>query len=77
MRLHLSHDFDSIVHAPPTQLREGKYYFGLSKLLIWLVDSSVCKRTCLRVYFKLSLMRIVEWYSALRNTIPRYASATI
>lgn len=36
MLLHLSHDFDSIVHAPATQLREGEYYFGPSKLLLWL-----------------------------------------
>ncbi len=36
MLLHLSHDFDSLVHAPPTPLREGEYYVGPSKLLLWL-----------------------------------------
>ncbi len=36
MILHLSHDFDSIVHAPPIALREGEYFFGPSKLLGWL-----------------------------------------
>jgi hypothetical protein len=36
MILHLGHDFDSIVNAPPVQLREGEYYFGPTKLLNWL-----------------------------------------
>ncbi len=36
MILHLSHDFDSLVHAPPLPQREGAYYAGPSKLLLWL-----------------------------------------
>ncbi|MDO8365572.1 MAG: PD-(D/E)XK nuclease family protein [Saprospiraceae bacterium] len=36
MLLHLSHDFDSIVHAPPISPREGEYFLGPSKLLLWL-----------------------------------------
>ncbi len=36
MTLHFSHDFDAIVYAPPSPQREGEYYFGPSKLLLWL-----------------------------------------
>lgn len=36
MALHLSHDFDGIVYAPPEPCRQGDYYFGPSKCLQWL-----------------------------------------
>jgi len=36
MTLHLSHNFDSLVHAPPTPQREGVDFVGPSKLLLWL-----------------------------------------
>jgi len=36
MLLHLGHEFDSIVHAPPSSQREGEYFAGPSKLLLWL-----------------------------------------
>ncbi|MFN0212843.1 MAG: PD-(D/E)XK nuclease family protein [Saprospiraceae bacterium] len=36
MFLHLSHDFDSIVHAPPTLDQEGALFAGPEKLLLWL-----------------------------------------
>ncbi|MFN0034752.1 MAG: PD-(D/E)XK nuclease family protein [Saprospiraceae bacterium] len=36
MTLHLGHEFDGIVHAPPTPRREGETFVGPSKLLQWL-----------------------------------------
>jgi len=36
MTLQLSHDFDSLVHAPPLPTREGECFVGPSKLLLWL-----------------------------------------
>ncbi len=36
MLLHLGHEFDSIVYAPPSSQREGEYFAGPSKLLLWL-----------------------------------------
>ncbi len=36
MLLHFGHDFDAIVYAPPTRPREGEYFVGPSKLLLWL-----------------------------------------
>ena len=36
MLLHFSHEFDNIVYAPPAPLREGEYYLGPNKLLLWL-----------------------------------------
>lgn len=36
MLLHFSHEFDNIIYAPPAALREGEYYLGPAKLLLWL-----------------------------------------
>lgn len=36
MTLHISHDFDALVHAPPGAQREAEHFFGPSKLLLWL-----------------------------------------
>jgi len=36
MILHLGHEFDNIVHAPPSPQRAGEYFAGPSKLLLWL-----------------------------------------
>lgn len=36
MTLHFSHDFDGIVHAPPSPSRGGELFLGPNKLLQWL-----------------------------------------
>ena len=36
MTLHRSHDFDSLIHTPPTPKREGEYFVSPSKLPLWL-----------------------------------------
>ncbi len=36
MILHIGHEFDGIVYAPPLLPREANYYVGPSKLLLWL-----------------------------------------
>jgi len=36
MLLYFGHDFDALVHAPPTPQRAGEYFFCPFNLLLWL-----------------------------------------